>query len=92
MVQAPNPAAQLVNLVITLYWWVILFRLLVDWQAGLRFSMGPAYATLLRATEPYLKPFRRWAPPAWNVDLSGISALVSLLILQEVVIFIARQL
>lgn len=90
-VSTANPFVNILLLLLVVYWWLVVFRMLVDTAPGLRNSLGPNYSHLFRWTEPAIRPFRRWVPPAWGVDLSMIATLISLLIIQELVVFAARH-
>ena len=79
--------AQLVNTVFTLYWWMIIARVLISWVSPDPFN--PIVRFLVRASDPLLEPFRRIIPPLGFVD---ISPMVALLVLSAAQHFLVRTL
>ncbi len=90
MICAANPFLRLVCLALTIYWIVLLIRVIVSWVelAGIRVPVtGPvrtAFELLFDITEPALTPIRRIVPPAGALDLSVIVAFVIIFVLQNV--------
>ncbi len=80
--------AQAVELILTVYYWLILVRALISWVNP--DPWNPIVKFLERATEPVLAPIRR-AIPAFNVgiDLSPLIAFMILLFLKS---FLVRTL
>ena len=72
---------RLISGLLTLYWYVILARVLMSW-----FSPDP-YHPVVRAiyavTEPILGPVRRILPPMGGFDLSPIVIFLVLMYLQR---------
>ncbi len=73
--------AQIVDTVITVFWWLILFRAITSWV-----NPDPSNTIvvfLVRVTEPVLAPFRRLVP-SWNlgIDLSPLLAILALMFLR----------
>ena len=90
MICAANPFLRLVCLALTIYWFILLIRVIVSWigLAGARTPVsGPlrtAFELLFDVTEPVLMPIRRIVPPAGALDLSVIVAFVIIFVLQNV--------
>lgn len=73
--------AQVLDTVITVFWWLILIRALISWV-----NPDPNNTLVLflyRVTEPILVPFRRILP-MWStgIDLSPLLAVLFLLFLR----------
>ena len=73
--------AQVIDTVITVYWWLIIFRAITSWV-----NPDPAniiIVFLVRVTEPLLALFRRLIP-MWNIgiDLSPLLAILFLMFLR----------
>ena len=74
--------AQIVDTVITVFWWLILIRALISWV-----NPDPSNTIVVflqRVTEPILAPFRRLIPMSWNIgiDLSPIFAILFLMFIR----------
>lgn len=74
-------AAQVLEVILNVLWWLIIIRALVSWVNPDPYN--PIVQFLYRITEPFLAPFRRLIP-AWNlgIDLSPIFAILALLFLR----------
>jgi YggT family protein len=89
MICAANPFIRLLCLALTVYWLVLLARVIVSWieLAGVRPPVtGPLrtlFELLFDVTEPVLRPIRRIVPPAGPLDLSVIVAFVIIFVLQN---------
>ena len=89
MICAVNPFIRLICLALTVYWLVLLARVIVSWieLAGIRPPVtGPLrtlFELLFDVTEPVLRPIRRIVPPAGPLDLSVIVAFVIIFVLQN---------
>ena len=79
--------AQILDGVFTLYFWVIIIRVLSSWVHPDPFS--PVMQFLLKATDPVLEPVRRIIPPLGPLDISPV---VVLLLLQGIQHFVVRTL
>ena len=79
--------AQLVNAAFTIYWWMMIIRVLMSWVSPDPFN--PIVRFFVRATDPLLEPFRRIIPPIGFVD---ISPMVALLVLYAAQSFLVRTL
>jgi len=73
--------AQVFNSVFTLYFWMILIRVLLSWVSPDPFN--PIVQFLHRVTDPYLNLFRRFIPPLGMIDLSPWVAIIVLRALQH---------
>lgn len=74
-------AAQVLNVAVSLLWWLIIIRALISWVNPDPFN--PIVQFLFRTTEPFLLPFRRILP-SWKIglDLSPIFAILALVFLR----------
>jgi YggT family protein len=71
---------------LTVYWLVVLARVLLSWfpiRPGTPFAS--VYVLLRDLTEPVLAPLRRVIPPAGMFDLSSLVLLIGLVILRGVI-------
>ncbi len=73
--------AKVLDVVLTLYMWVIIIRALISWVNPDPYN--PIVQILIRVTEPVLGIFRRLAP-TWRmgIDLSPILAILAIIFLQ----------
>ena len=89
MICTANAFIRLLCLALTVYWLVLLARVIVSWieLAGVRPPVtGPLrtlFELLFDVTEPVLRPIRRIVPPAGPLDLSVIVAFVIIFVLQN---------
>lgn len=80
--------ARLLDIVITLLYWIIIIRALISWVNPDPFN--PIVQFLQRTTDPILTPIRRvFRMQFWAVDISPIIAVLVLLFIQS---FIVRTL
>ncbi|MGQ9630901.1 MAG: YggT family protein [bacterium] len=78
-----NQATQFINLMTTIYTWIIIARALISWvNPDYR---HPVVKFLIRVTEPILRPIRRTFPPMGHVDLSPLVAIVILMFLSNII-------
>lgn len=88
MICAANPFIRLICIALTVYWIILLARVIVSWieLAGWRPPpTGPlrtVFELLFDVTEPVLRLLRRIVPPAGPLDLSVIVAFVIIFVLQ----------
>ncbi|MEK8089019.1 YggT family protein [Thermithiobacillus plumbiphilus] len=66
--------ANIISLVLTLYFYAILIRALLSWVNPDPYN--PVVRFIVRITEPVLGPFRRLIPPISGFDISPIVALL----------------
>jgi YggT family protein len=89
MVAASNPATNLVCIALTVFWVLLLIRVVLSWLelAGVRPPVaGPVrsgFDLLIGVTEPPLRLLRRIVPPAGMVDLSVLVAFIVIFVLQR---------
>jgi len=73
--------AKIIDVVLTLYMWLIIFRALISWVNPDPYN--PIVRFLYRATEPVLAPVRRILPfGGLGVDISPIVVLLVIYFLQ----------
>jgi len=72
--------AQIVSIVLTIYYWMILIRALLSWVNPDPFN--PIVQFLNKATEPVLEPIRRILPQM-AIDLSPLVAFFAIIFLQH---------
>jgi len=75
--------AQLLDLVLTVMWWLILIRALVSWVNPDPFN--PLVQFLHRATEPFLEPIRRILP-MMPIDISPFIAFLVVIFARSFVV------
>ena len=68
--------AEVVSIVLTIYYWMIFIRALISWVNPDPFN--PIVQFLQRATEPVLEPIRRLLPPL-SIDLSPMIAFFAII-------------
>ena len=78
--------AVLVDIVLTVFYWIILFRAIISWVNPDPFN--PIVQFVHRMTEPVLEPLRRLLPPM-PVDISPILAFLGIIFLRS---FLVRTL
>ena len=72
--------AYLVNIALTVLYWLILIRALISWVSPDPFN--PIVVFLHKATEPILEPIRRLLPQM-PIDFSPIIAFVMIIFLKK---------
>jgi YggT family protein len=78
--------AQVLDMALDLYMWVIIFRAIISWVNPDPYN--PIVRFLYRATEPVLAPIRRWLPfGGLGLDLSP---LVVLFVIYFLKLFLVR--
>ncbi len=89
MTVASSPIVRLLSLALTIFWILLLARVIVSWleMFGVRIPIsGPwrSIADLLNdVTEPVLRPLRKIVPPAGMFDLSVVVAFIIVIVLQQ---------
>ena len=74
--------AKMVDLILTIFWWLILIRALISWVSPDPFN--PIVQFLQRVTEPILNPIRKALKMQfWAIDISPIIAIICLIFLQS---------
>jgi YggT family protein len=74
--------ANLVNLVLWAYTWILIARAVLSWVGPDPFN--PIVRFLYRVTEPVLRPVRQWLPThQFGLDLSPMVVLLGIYFLQQ---------
>lgn len=81
--------ARILHLVLTLYIWILLFRVILSWVHVP--SLYQVKVILYRLTEPVLSPIRRFVPP-YRFGGLDISPIIAFLIIMFVDTFIVKSL
>ena len=82
--------ANLLDIVITIYIWVVIIRVVVSWINVDR--NNPYVQFLVRITEPVLYKIRRYLPDFGGLDLSPMVLVLGLYFVQSFVVATLRQL
>jgi YggT family protein len=72
--------AMVVNIILTIMYWLILIRALLSWVNP--DPLNPLVQFLMRTTEPLLEPVRRLLPPL-SIDISPLIVFFIILFLQK---------
>jgi YggT family protein len=72
-----------VDVFISVYFVVLLLRILVSWFPRLPYGLNPVVRFLHDVCDPYLNIFRRFIPPFGPLDISPIVAFFALGLLRE---------
>jgi YggT family protein len=83
-----NPIIALINLLLNLYWWVVIIAVIVSWLIA--FNVINTYNNFVRSllrglealTEPVFRRVRKVVPPIGGLDLSPLVVLVVIWFLQ----------
>ena len=78
--------AQVIDLLLTVLYWLILARAIISWVSPDQFN--PIVQFLYRTTDPILEPIRRLLP-TMGIDISPILAFLGIMFLQS---FLVRTL
>jgi YggT family protein len=81
--------AQLLDLVLTAYMWIIIARAIVSWVSPDPYN--PIVRFLYRVTEPVLRPIRHRMPVAMGLDLSPMIVILVIYFLQSFLVTSLRQ-
>jgi len=73
--------ASLLNIALTILYWLILIRALISWVNPDPYN--PIVQFLYKATEPVLYPIRRMLPLQFGIDISPIIAFLILIFLRS---------
>ena len=81
--------AKILDVVLTILYWLILIRALISWVSPDPFN--PIVRFLYKTTEPILYPIRKILPIGlrWGIDISPIIAFLAILFLKS---FLVRTL
>jgi YggT family protein len=73
--------AKILDVALSLYTWVIIIRALLSWVNPDPYNVIVQF--LYRATEPILRPVRRWLPfRNFGIDLSPVIVILAIMFLQ----------
>ncbi len=76
-----NFLAQLIELLVTIYIWMIIVRAILSWVSP--YPRFPLASLLFRLTDPFLAKIRQLLPlPRTAVDLSPIIAILVLILIR----------
>jgi YggT family protein len=82
--------AQILELAVQVYWWILLGRVIVSWVNADRYN--PIVRFLYTATEPVLYRVRRVIPATFGgVDFSPIIVLLGLVFLETFIVGTIRD-
>jgi len=73
--------ARVLDMVLTLYMWIIIIRALISWVNPDPFN--PIVRFLYQITEPVLWRVRRVLPPLSGIDLSPLVVILGIVFLQQ---------
>jgi len=74
--------AKILDIVLTIYMWVIIIRALISWVNPDPYNQ--IVQLLYRVTEPVMAPIRRWIPfRGMGIDISPIIAILVIVFLQS---------
>lgn len=77
--------AKILDILFTIYTWVIIAQAVVSWVRADPFN--PIVRFLYGVTEPVLRPIRRYLPVSWGgFDFSPLVVLLAIIFLQEFLI------
>lgn len=79
-----NAVAQIVNIGLSIYFYIIIARAIISWVNPDPYN--PIVRFLYQATEPVLYRIRRWVPYLGGIDLSPIIAMLVIKFLQFFVV------
>jgi YggT family protein len=80
-----NATATIVDMILSIYMWIIIARAIVSWVSP--FSRSPIVYALIRLTDPVLHRIRRIIPlRGIGIDLSPMIAILAILFLQHFVV------
>lgn len=77
--------AKILDIVLTIYMWVIIIRALISWVNPDPYNQ--IVQLLYRVTEPVMAPIRRWIPfGGMGIDISPIIVILVIIFLQSFLI------
>lgn len=71
--------AETIGLVLMLYFWLILIRVVLSWTGG---GHSPAVSVISQLSDPVLRPLRRHLPAPGGLDLSPMLVMLAILLLR----------
>jgi len=83
--------ANILDIVLTLYMWILIGRAVISWVNPDPYN--PIVTFLYRVTEPVLAPVRRWLPfRNLGIDLSPLIVILAIIFLQTFLVQSMKQL
>lgn len=82
--------AQLINIVLTAYIWIVIARAVISWVNPDPYN--PIVRFLVQVTDPVLEKIRRYIPPMGGLDLTPMLLILALVFLQSFISFIVPTL
>ena len=82
--------ARLLEVVLEVYFWIIIVRALLSWVNPDRYN--PIVQFLYRVTEPVLRPIRRRLPMQIGLDFSPLVVILAIKVLQWFLVDSVRDL
>uniref|UniRef100_A0A7V4JPA2 YggT family protein n=1 Tax=Thermodesulfobacterium geofontis TaxID=1295609 RepID=A0A7V4JPA2_9BACT len=76
-----NSFIQLIDLLLTIYIWIIIARAIISWVNPSPYH--PLVRFLYRVTEPVLAPIRKIIPPIGGIDISPIIVIFIIFVIQN---------
>lgn len=77
--------AGIVNLVLDIYFWVIIVRIFLTWIPSISWYNEP-FKTMAVVSDWVLEPFRKIIPPVSGIDFSPIIALFAFTLIQRLIV------
>lgn len=76
--------AQLINIVLTAYIWIVIARAVISWVNPDPYN--PIVRFLVQVTDPVLEKIRRYIPPMGGLDLTPMLLILALVFLQSFIV------
>ena len=85
---------QVISTTLSLYYFLLIIRILLTWFPGIDWSNG-ILSALTSITDPYLNIFRGIIPPIGGFDISSLLALILFQVIQgfipKLIVFLLNQ-
>lgn len=82
-----NPIFQLISLILSVFQFLLLARVLMSWFPQLNYNSDPTVRTILRfihnVTEPVLIPVRQLIPPMQGIDFAPLAVFALIYLIQS---------
>jgi len=76
-----NSFIQLIDLLLSVYIWIIIARAIISWITP--YPYHPLVRFLYKVTEPVLAPIRKIIPPIGGIDISPVIVIFIIFIIQN---------
>ncbi|VAX20865.1 Cell division integral membrane protein, YggT and half-length relatives [hydrothermal vent metagenome] len=73
--------AQVLNILLTIYLWIVIIRSLITWVSPDPYN--PIVQFLYRITDPALRPIQRYMPALGGIDLSPLILILLIFFIQS---------